>query len=191
MDLHKTNRFGKIKKIMGEHGLKIPEGVWRIDNKLAGGGPLMDVGIYCVQAAIYTAGEEPVAITAKEGKKTDNKKFKDVEESLEWTMEFASGVVAECKTSYSEKQNLLKVECENGWIKLEPAYAYSGIKATTHDGSIELPPVNQQALQMDDFALCVKRDEKSKVPGEMGLRDVKIMMAIYEAMQTGRRVEIK
>jgi predicted dehydrogenase len=190
MDQQKNHTMGKLKKITAEHGIKVPEGVWRIDKKLAGGGPLMDVGIYCVQAAIYTAGEEPVAVTATEKEKTDAKKFNEVEEALTWKMEFASGAITECKTSYSETQNLLRAEFENGWMQLKPAFPYSGIKADTNNGKIKLTEINQQAFQMDDFAVCVKNNKKSKLPGEMGLRDVQIMLAIYEAMNSGKRVEI-
>jgi predicted dehydrogenase len=188
MEVHQ--KYGRVKKVIAENGMKLEDGVWRINKKLSGGGPLMDLGIYCVQGAIYTIGENPIAVTAKEGKKTNPDKFKGVEESLSWTMEFPGGTVANCRTSYSEKYNLLKAEAENGWMQLKPAYEYSGIKGTTSEGKMDLPDVKEQALQMDDFALCVRNNQKSKVSGVMGLRDVKILMAIYEAMETGQRIEI-
>jgi predicted dehydrogenase len=185
-----NKKYGRVKTIRAENGMVVEPGVWRIDKKLSGGGPLMDLGIYCVQGALYTVGENPVAVEAKEGKKTDPGKFKDVEESLSWTMEFPGGTVAHCKTSYAEEFNLLRAEAEKGWMELQPAYEYSGIEGTTSEGKMNVPNVNQQALQMDDFALCVRNNQKSKVSGEMGLRDVKLLMAIYEAMETGQRVEI-
>jgi len=191
MQLHKTGKYGKIKRIIAEHGQEVPDNVWRINKELAGGGPLMDMGIYCVQGAIYAAGEDPIAVKAKEGIKIKPEKFIGVEESLFWTMEFASGIIAECKTSYSETQNCLRVECENGWMELQPAFGYSGIKGKCSDGELNYPEINQQAVQMDDFAVCVKENKKSRVPGEMGLRDVKILNAIYQSMHSGERVELK
>jgi predicted dehydrogenase len=190
-ELHNGNKYGKIKSISAEDGLVVDDGVWRIDKARAGGGPLMDVGIYCVQGATYTAGQKPIAVTAQEGKKTQPEKFKTVEQSLSWTMEFPDGLIAHCKTSYAEEYNLLRADCENGWMQLQPAYEYSGLKMQTSEGDKELPEINQQAAQMDDFAMCVKNNTKSKVPGEMGLRDVKVLMAIYESMRTGQRVEIQ
>jgi len=56
---------------------------------------------------------------------------------------------------------------------------------------MNFPTVNQQARQMDAFALSVKNNKKSIVPGEMGKRDVKYLQAVYEAMRTGKRIEIK
>ena len=181
--------FGNIKLIEAEHGLNETEG-WRIDKELAGGGPLMDVGIYCVQAVRYTTGMEPIAVTAQEGFKHDIEKFSEVEESITWQMEMPDGLIAKCASSYSEKQNRLRVETENGWFELEPAYPYTGVKGKTSRGDMNFPQVFQQALQMDDFALCIKEGRQTSVPGEEGRQDVKILQAIYKAMQTGERITI-
>ena len=190
VEYSKQRTFGSMKKIIADDGLDIEPNVWRLDSKLAGGGPLMDVGIYCVQGAIYTIGSLPISVTATEGKKTDLKRFKEVEQSLTWQMEFPGGVIAECSTSYAEELNLLRGEAENGWFQLKPAYEYKGLKGKTSNGSFSFPKVNQQALQMDDFANCVLSNKKSKVPGEMGLRDVKIILAIYEAARSGKKVNL-
>lgn len=191
MELHQTGAIGTIKKVTAAHGMDIEPGVWRLNKALAGGGPLMDVGIYCVQAAIYTVGEEPIAVTAREGQKTDTSRFGEVEQSITWTMEFPGGAIAECETSYAKELNTLRAEGDKGWMELSPAYKYKGIKGKNDKGELNLTEVNQQARQMDDFALCVKKGQPTKVPGEMGLRDLRILMAIYEAARTGGRVEIK
>lgn len=189
MRLGREKTFGNITLIEADHGLADTQG-WRIQKSLAGGGPLMDVGIYCVQAARYVTGAEPIAVTAQEGFKHDPEKFVDVEESITWQLEMPNGVVAKCSASYSQKTNRLRVAAEKGWVELEPAYAYSGISGKTSKGSITLPQVNQQALQMDDFALCVKEGRPTQVSGEEGRRDVKILAAVYKAMETGKRIVI-
>lgn len=181
--------YGPIRKMMAEDGLSEVEG-WRLNRKLAGGGPLMDVGIYCVQGVRYTSGMEPVAVTAKEGVKKDKQKFSEVEESLTWTMEFPGGIIAECKTSYSEQLNLLRAEAETGWFELTTAYEYEDIEGKTKDGKMNFPQINQQAKQMDDFAQAIKDNRPTPVPGEMGRQDVKILNAIYQAMETGKRVTL-
>jgi len=189
MRLGQKKVFGPIKKMFAEDGLSEVEG-WRLNKGLAGGGPLMDVGIYCVQGLRYTSGLEPLAVTAREGAKKDKEKFKDVEESLTWKMEFRDGIIAECRTSYSEQLNLLRAEAENGWFELTTAYEYKGIKGETSEGKMKFPKVNQQAKQMDDFARAIIDSRPSPVPGEMGRQDVKILNAIYKAMETGQRVTI-
>ena len=190
MRIGREKVYGDIKLIEADHGLAEVTG-WRIEKELSGGGPLMDVGIYCVQAVRYVTGLEPIAVTAQEGYKHHPEKFRTVEESLSWQMEMPNGIVAKCTSSYSEKTNRLKVEAEQGWIEFSPAYAYRGIKGRSSEGELHLPEVAQQAKQMDDFALCVKEGRPSPVPGEEGRQDVKILQAIYKAMETGERVEIE
>ncbi|HEV7333407.1 MAG TPA: Gfo/Idh/MocA family oxidoreductase [Flavisolibacter sp.] len=189
MQAGQTKSLGDITHIETDHGLADPQG-WRLDKSLAGGGPLMDVGIYCVQAVRYATGLEPIAVTAQEGFKHDPEKFSTVEESIAWQMEMPGGIVAKCTSSYSEKTNRLRVEAEKGWIELSPAYSYRGLKGKTAEGEMNLPEVNQQAAQMDDFALCIKERRPTPVPGEEGRQDVKILQAIYRAMETGERVLI-
>ena len=189
MRLGQEKVYGDIRLIEAEHGLKEVQG-WRIDKELAGGGPLMDVGVYCVQAVRYVTGLEPVAVTAQEGFKHDHQKFATVEEAITWQMEMPNGAIAKCASSYSEKQNRLRVEADKGWFELDPAYPYDGLKGKTPDGEMNFPEVNQQAAQMDDFALCIKEGRATSVPGEEGRQDVKILQAIYKAMETGERVVI-
>lgn len=105
-------------------------------------------------------------------------------------MEMPDGSVAKCASSYSEKQSWLRVEAEQGGFELNPAYPYQGVKGKTSNGELNFPQVNQQARQMDDFALCIKEGRPTSVSGEEGRQDVKILQAIYKAMETGERVMI-
>jgi predicted dehydrogenase len=189
MRLAREKTFGAVKRISASHGLGSAHG-WRLDKELAGGGPLMDVGIYCVNAGRYITNMEPIAVHASEGEKKDKKKFATIEESLAWTMEYPSGVVAECSCSYSQYGNHLHVEAEKGWFEIAPAFSYKGLKAKTSDGKMEIKPINQQAAQMDDFASAIIDHRPTPVPGEMGRQDMRIIEAIYKSMETAGRVEI-
>ena len=183
--------YGAIKKIVSEFLQPSIKGEWRLDKKYSGGGPLMDLGIYCLQGVIYITGMEPVAVTAQTFPVSDKEKFTDIEETLDWQMEMPDGMIAECRTSYSGSANRIKAEAEKGWFELDPAFYYAGLKGTTADGKIIFhAPLSQQAKQMDDIALSIKNKKASIVPGEMGRRDVKIIEAIYKAMRTGERVVI-
>ena len=150
----------------------------------------MDVGIYCIQGFCYTSGLEPIAVRAQEGPKTDLEKFKDVEQSLSWQFEMPGGIIADGRSSYAENVNFIRAEAEKGWFEVSPAFGYSGQQGRTSDGAMDFPKVNQQARQMDDFADAIVNKRPSPVPGEMGRRDVKLLQAIYKAMETGQRVEI-
>ncbi len=188
MRLARTREFGAIKRVEANDAYVSPGGTWRHDPVLAGG-PLMDLGVYCVQAGCYGTGEEPIAVTARE-EKTDHERFAKVEETIHWTMEFPSGAKADCMMSYNKSANNLRVEAEKGWYEVSPAYAYRGIRGKTSKGAMDFPQVNQQALQMDAFAQCILENKPTTVPPEMGRRDVKIMRAIYEAAKSGKRVTL-
>ncbi len=184
--------YGEIKKIVTEFLQPSVKGEWRLDKKYSGGGPLMDLGIYCLQGVMYITGMVPVAVTAQTFPVSDKEKFIGIEENLDWQMEMPDGMIAACRTSYSGSANTIRAEAENGWFELDPAFYYAGLKGSTADGKIiSYAPLSQQAKQMDGISLSVKNNQNSIVPGEMGRRDVKIIEAIYEAMKTGRRVIIE
>src|SRR5258706_3212231 len=184
--------YGNIKKMSAGFGFPIGDPTqWRLKKAMAGGGPLEDVGIYWIQGFCYTTGMDPIAVTAQEGPKTDKEKFKEVEQSLTWQMEMPNGIICEGKASYSDGMNYLKAEAEKGIFELTSAFNYSGQKGHTPAGDMDFPKVIQQAKQMDDFAQAIKNKRPTIVPGEMGKRDVKIIQAIYKAMETGKRVEIR
>lgn len=191
MRLGQGRIYGAINRIIAKNSMKVGEkDQWRLDGKLAGGGPLMNNGVYCIQGALYTLGELPVAVTAQFHEKTDAKKFAEVEEGISWMMEFASGAAAHCETSYSKDENILRAEAEKGWFELSPAYEYRELAGRSSEGPMQFAEVNQQAAQMDDFAICIRKNLESRVPGEMGLRDLQIIEAIYESARSGRRVEL-
>jgi len=191
MELGQKEMFGPVQSIKGGNGFHIADDPtkWRLDKQMAGGGPLMDMGIYVVQGAIYTLGKLPLSVTART-EVNHPKKFDEVEENIYWKMEFPDGVVADCESSYARGMSYIRANARDGYFKLEPAFGYGGLKGETSKGPMNLPNVNQQALQMDAFADCIMNDRESRVPGIMGLRDVKILMAIYEAANKGERVKL-
>ncbi|MEO5599647.1 MAG: Gfo/Idh/MocA family oxidoreductase [Cyclobacteriaceae bacterium] len=192
MRLGQNNLMGRCKRIVAKNGMDVVDkNQWRLSKVLAGGGPLMDVGIYCVQGVLYTLGELPTSVHAKFHPKKDKEKFATVEEGLEWEMEFPGGVKAFCETSYSKAFNILRAETERGWFELNPAYEYNGLKGDTSDGPMKIQSINQQAAQMDDFARCIITNEPTRLPGEMGLRDMHILLSIYESAITGRKIPLE
>ncbi|GAB3169344.1 Gfo/Idh/MocA family protein [Telluribacter humicola] len=189
MRLGQQVEFGKVEKLIAQNGQKEGNDTpWRFDKELSGGGPLPDVGIYCLQGAIYTKGQLPVSVTAQYHPITDKEKFKEVEEGMDFQLQFEDGSVADCKTSYTEKYNLLRAEAANGWFELQPAYQYGGLEGQTSRGEMNIENVNQQARQIDAFADCILNNKPTTVPGEMGLRDVQLIEAIYQAADTGQKI---
>jgi predicted dehydrogenase len=190
--LSREKVFGDLKMIEAGFGGHQPNpNVWRFDAKLAGGGCLMDMGVYALQATRYLSGEEPIEVSGITTV-TDPAWFKEIEESIVWEMKFPSGLVARCGSTYKfSGMQSFTAYADHGWFQLNPAFNYGGIHGTRSDGqAIEFPQIDQFAAEMDNFAQCILENRPTRVSGEEGMQDVKIMLAIYEAARTGKTVKI-
>jgi len=162
---------------------------WRLKKALSGGGALMDMGIYAIQGSRYTIGKEPLFVTASE-EKTNTQLFKEVDETIHWKLEFPDQLITTGKSSYNANWGYLKATAEKGMFELSPAYAYGSISGSTSSGIMNFPQINQQAAQMDNFAQCVIASKPTRVPGEEGLKDMKVIDAIYRSIASGKREQI-
>ncbi len=149
---------------------------------------MMDMGVYPLQAARYVTGQEPVTVTAQ-GYRI-RPQYKDAEEAATFQLTFPGGGIASLSTGFHASFNHLLVSARHGWFELNPFSGYRGIKGKTRDGVLQFPPMNQQATQMDDVALCILEGKPMKVPGEEGLRDMIVVDAIYQSMETGKKINI-
>jgi glucose-fructose oxidoreductase len=192
MRLARDKDFGTFTKMTGDRGFIMNTRVWRADKKLAGGGPMMDLGVYIIHGACMAAnGAGPVSVTASEIPKTRPDIFSDVEEGMNWTMQFADGAECTAFTSYRHSADHFRAEGAKGWIEFkEHAFTYRGMVVDTSRGPLNYSPPYQQALQMDDFAQCVINNRQSIVPGELGRRDLAILEAVYKAAQTGKSEKV-
>ena len=107
-------------------------------------------------------------------------------------MKFPSGVLANGEASYRfnglDAFTPTPSAARSGWIPLTITMDLRGRRS---DGQqIDLADIDQFAAEMDDFAQCILNNRPSRVSGEEGLRDVKIMTAIYEAARTGKTVAL-
>jgi predicted dehydrogenase len=190
--LAKEKVLGDLKIVDANFGFAIGDPTqWRLKRDLAGGGALMDVGIYCLQTARMLTGEDPIWISATEVK-TDAVKFKEVDETISWQMKFPSGVISHSVSTYAANGLMgFRAATTKGFFGLEPAYFYNGNRGRRSDGAeINIPVADQFATELEDFADCVANKRPTKVSGEMGLTDVKYMMAVYDSIKKGRPVNV-
>ncbi len=158
-----------------------------------GGGVLYDMGVYAIQGARLGSNMEPLAIISATTSTTRPEIYKDgLDETVVAKLEFPEGVIGDIKTSFGENINFLDIACEEGKIEMAPFSAYAGVKGKSPlgeiDHSYDVPW--QQANQMDQDSLSILNDKPMAVPGEEGLRDIRIVRAIYESADKGQRVEI-
>lgn len=185
--LVKEKTYGEVLYVTAEAGYYSGSnpGQWRLNHALAGGGALLNMGVYSIQAAIYGTGTNPISVAAQEFS-TRPEYFKDTDETITAQFEFPNGVVGNISTSHNFNINRLRVTCRKGWIDIDPATGYGPLSGSTSDGkTIEFPHQSQQGLQMDDFSKHILMGETNKVPGEMGKRDMIICEAIYKSIAEG------
>ncbi len=113
--------FGELKTIEAGFSRGITATEWRVQKALAGGGPLMDVGIYALQTCRFVSGREPVEVSAKFMPITDPVKFKEVEEGVDWEMTFPGGLTTKCHTDYERSSvHGFMVTAEKGTFRTRP-----------------------------------------------------------------------
>jgi len=185
--MREAGEFGKVMHVNNYAGFKIGDPTqWRLKKSLAGGGAMMDVGVYSLNGARYCTGEEPVWVTAQESK-TDPVKFKEVDETITFQLGFPSGIIANCGCTYNFNHvESLKLMGEKGWAELNPSFGYGPIRGTTHLGALDQPDVNHQAYQMDGIAECILNNKPDpNVTGQEGLKDMVVVDAVYESIRKG------
>jgi predicted dehydrogenase len=192
--MRKSGELGEVKFFQGLSGFVIGDPTqWRLNPKLSGGGAMMDIGIYSINGARYLLGEEPIWVTAQETK-TDPVKFKEgIDETIQFQMGFPSGAVASCLSTYAMNGlDKFFLNGSKGWVEMQPCSGYGPIKGTTSKGPLELPHVTHQAVQMDRMAAILFDGAKPEVPvnGEEGVKDMKIIDAIFAAVKSGKMVSL-
>ena len=191
--------LGRLKIIHSTFTVNLPDtktAAWHLDKDVAGGGSLVDVGVYCVNTARWLLGTEPLEASAYAWT-VDPKRFREVEENMAFRLIFPEGVVLEASCSFgAARSSFLRVHGERGWAALDPAYAYDYERRLF--GEIEgkrfhryFPRMEEFSLELDAFADCVRRGRDPEPSGWQGLRDVAVMEAVYRAAQEKRTVRVE
>lgn len=187
----KQKKLGNVKSLDCAAGYRDDRTDHWKQKKEMGGGVLYDMGVYSIQGARLGTGMEPVSVISAQTSTTRPEIYKNgLDETTTAVLEFPDGVMANIKTSFGENINFMNIVCDKGEIRIAPYQAYSGVKASTPLGVINTPYSIpwQQAKQMDDDALSIMQNKSMLVPGEEGLRDIRIVEAIYRSAASGKPV---
>ena len=192
----RSQELGPTQMILADTGFNMGDPrQWRLNRQLAGGGSLMDIGIYALNASRYLSGEEPTEVNAMMYSTPNDPRFKEVEEHINFQLRFPGGILANCSSSYGYfHQSHFRVMGTEARLGMDPATWYSGLRLWVERGNTiqerDLPAVDHFATEMDHMSDCVMRNKEPLTPGEEGLRDLKIMMAIYDAAKSGKTVKL-
>ncbi len=192
----RSGELGPTQMILADTGFAIGDPTqWRLNKKLAGGGSMMDIGIYALNASRYLSGEEPTEVNAMLYSTPNDPRFKEVEEHVTFQLRFPSGILANCTSSYGYfHQSHFRVMGTDARLCMDPATWYSGLRMWIERGNTieekELPVVDHFASEMDHMSDCVMQNKQPLTPGEEGLHDITLIHAVYESARTGKTVKV-
>ena len=192
----RSQELGPTQIILADTGFAMGDpNVWRLKKSLAGGGSMFDIGIYALNASRYLTGEEPVEVNALTYSAPNDPRFKEVEGNTIFQLRFPSGILANCSSSYCYfHQSHYRVMGTKGRLEMDPATWYNGNRMwIERDGKIEQIEINEVdhfAAEMDHMSDCVMQNKQPLTPGEEGLRDLKIIEAVYESARSGKTVKL-
>ncbi|HTU33427.1 MAG TPA: Gfo/Idh/MocA family oxidoreductase, partial [Candidatus Acidoferrum sp.] len=192
VQLIRDGKIGSIQSIESAFGFGIAPHEWRLEKKMSGGGPLVDVGIYCLNASRYLTGLEPAALKGISPVVDHDGRFAQVEETLSWTMKCPNGALAACTCTYGGPMlGYFRVHGSQGTIMVEPAFNYDGLHLSAQlesgqavDFAPNDPAPRQFLREANHMADCILQNKQPKTPGQEGLRDMELIEQIYRSCET-------
>lgn len=160
------------------------------------GGPLPDVGVYCLNAARHIFAAEPIAVQAIASRPATDARFDEIDASLAVTLKFPGDRLAQFFCSFgSALTETLRVVGSTGELTLDPAFRFeSTLKmriAVDGAETIEtFPPVDHFAGQIAYFSDCIMQGIAPEADGNEGLADMRVLLAIDQAARTGETVHL-
>jgi predicted dehydrogenase len=194
-----SGKMGRLKIIHTAFTISIPPSRkapgWHFDLEAAGGGSLVDLGVYCINTVRWLTRQEPDEANAYAWS-SDPVRYNRVEESICFQLKFPDGLLVQGSSSFGAAQaNFLKVFGEKGWAALDPAFAYDEERRLF--GKVEgrwfekrFRIMDEFALELDSFVDSIRLRREPEPTGQEGLRDLVIMQAIYRAAREARWVKI-
>ncbi|AMV19347.1 Gfo/Idh/MocA family protein [Planctomyces sp. SH-PL14] len=190
IELCRSEELGPIQSFSASNCQVVEAPNIRLSGELAGG-PLGDIGVYCLNAARYCLDAEPIEVSAFAHQPETDPRFREVPAAVSFAMKFPGGVLATCDCSFNASESRrYRVQCQKGFIDLENAFSYEGqiltVASDKRRAQLQIAPVDHFAAEMDHFSECILGGNEPRTPGEEGLKDMKVMAAIETAAKSGR-----
>ena len=196
IQLARGGRLGDLRLFASQFSQQVADNNVRVTETVArGGGPLYDMGVYCVNAARYLFGANPIDVSAISGRNSE-KRFERVDEAVSAVMRFPGERIASFTCSFGAADiSQYTLVGSKGLLDSNPAYEYA--EAIQHELVIgekttrkKFPKRDQFAAELIYFSDCILKNEEPEPSGYEGLADVQIVEAIYESIRTRRTVRV-
>jgi predicted dehydrogenase len=199
-NLHAVNtaqsgRLGDLRLFNSTFTMQVQEDNIRLKPEF-GGGPLWDIGIYCINAARYLFRAEPESVVGFRSEGLDER-FREVEDSVSAILKFPGERLASfCCSFGSAPVSTYEIVGTKGSLRADQAYEFAGeIKlSTTIEGKTstrKFPKSDQFAPEILYFSDCILRDREPEPSGHEGQADVRIIRSLYSSLETCRPVSLR
>lgn len=190
----RAGKLGDLRYFSSDFSMQVRPDNIRLDRTHAGG-PLYDIGIYCINAARYILAEEPIRVWATAGTSGDTR-FRQVAETVAVVMRFRSERVATFTCSFgAADRSTYTVAGTRGSVTVDPAYEYAqGLAYRLRVGEKEKVKTfgkhDQFAAELLYFSDCILHDRNPEPSGDEGLADIRLIEAALKSIKTGRSVSL-
>jgi predicted dehydrogenase len=194
IELVRSGRLGSPRFIHSILSMQVREGDIRVRRE-RGGGPLHDVGVYCINAARYLFQDEPVQATAMAASLND-RRFREVDETVSGLLRFPGERLASFTASFGAADvSMFRIVGTEGELRVEPSFEYAG--GLTHHLMVKgkrsvrhFPKRDQFAAELVYFSECILEDREPEPSGLEGLADVRVIEALLESLDSGKRTAL-
>ena len=193
--LASSGKLGDLRFFSSDFAMQVaPDNIRLKDAR--GGGPLYDIGIYCINAARYCFGSDPVKVWASATRSGD-RRFRDVNETVCATMLFPDERLASFTCSFgAADRSTYTVTGTRGSVTVDPAYEYAeGLRYQARIGDRKqtkrFAKSDQFAPELLYFSDCILNDRTPEPSGHEGLIDVRIIEAMHRSIASGRAVPVR
>jgi len=197
IELVKSGKLGEPRIFDSVFAMQVRPGNSRTIGSL-GGGPLDDIGIYCVNAARYVFRSEPTEVMALSGTRKGDARFSEIDEHVAAMLRFPNDRIATFVASFgSSEVSCFEIVGTSGSLRLDPAYSHAG--ALHYELFADGKPKSKRTFRKRDqiapeisyFSECVLTHKTPEPSGLEGLADVRILRAIEESAHRGERVTLE
>jgi predicted dehydrogenase len=196
IELVKRGRIGEPRFFHSTFSFQVRDPNIRLGARNQGGGPLYDIGVYCINAARYLFADEPTEVTALAAR-GDDARFRHVEEQVGAVLRFPGDKLATFTVSFgATATDWYELVGDEGTLRVDPAYAYEGSKELTlalagkKPRSQKFKERDQLAPEIAYFSDCVLDGKDPEPSGLEGLADVRVVRALYRSIDEGRPVRL-
>jgi len=192
----RSGKLGELRFFTSDFSMQVSDDNIRLNPPEKGGGPLYDIGIYCMNAARYCMGEDPVEVWAT-GARSKDPRFREVDETVAATMRFKDERLATFTCSFgAADKSVYSITGTKGSVTLDPAYEYAvglayRMKIGERETKKKFGKSDQFAPELLYFSDCVLNDREPEPSGEEGLADVQIIEGMLQSISSGRPVRLE